>query len=171
MPWLCPTGRTAELRRNVPKQTEQVRVGRGHTAGSRPIRPTPGVGIVLAPSRPDADATDRFITRPTRASGAIVYRSRRRSSPISPNQDRQAMSLIESIHARQILDSRGNPTIECEVQLSDGSMAGPVSPAAPAPVFTRLGNFATATSPSSWGKGSPRRSPTSTGRWPTRWSG
>ncbi|MFM2001630.1 MAG: Enolase [Planctomycetota bacterium] len=32
------------------------------------------------------------------------------------------MSLIESIHARQILDSRGNPTIECEVQLSDGSM-------------------------------------------------
>jgi enolase len=32
------------------------------------------------------------------------------------------MTLIESIHARQILDSRGNPTIECEVQLSDGSL-------------------------------------------------
>ncbi|TVQ00087.1 MAG: phosphopyruvate hydratase, partial [Planctomycetaceae bacterium] len=32
------------------------------------------------------------------------------------------MTLIESIHARQILDSRGNPTIECEVQLTDGSM-------------------------------------------------
>jgi len=31
------------------------------------------------------------------------------------------MTLIESIHARQILDSRGNPTIECEVQLIDGS--------------------------------------------------
>lgn len=31
------------------------------------------------------------------------------------------MSLIESIHARQILDSRGNPTIECEVALIDGS--------------------------------------------------
>ncbi len=31
------------------------------------------------------------------------------------------MSLIESIHARQILDSRGNPTVECEVQLMDGS--------------------------------------------------
>ncbi len=30
------------------------------------------------------------------------------------------MSLIESIHARQILDSRGNPTVECEVQLADG---------------------------------------------------
>lgn len=31
------------------------------------------------------------------------------------------MSLIETIHARQVLDSRGNPTIECEVQLVDGS--------------------------------------------------
>lgn len=31
------------------------------------------------------------------------------------------MSLIESIHARQILDSRGNPTVECEIQLMDGS--------------------------------------------------
>lgn len=31
------------------------------------------------------------------------------------------MSLITSIHARQILDSRGNPTVEVEVTLSDGS--------------------------------------------------
>src|SRR6056297_2739051 len=31
------------------------------------------------------------------------------------------MTLIEAIHARQILDSRGNPTVECEVLLSDGS--------------------------------------------------
>ncbi len=31
------------------------------------------------------------------------------------------MTLIDAIHARQILDSRGNPTIECEVILSDGS--------------------------------------------------
>jgi enolase len=31
------------------------------------------------------------------------------------------MSLISSIHARQILDSRGNPTVEVEVTLSDGS--------------------------------------------------
>ncbi|MEZ6090615.1 MAG: phosphopyruvate hydratase [Pirellulaceae bacterium] len=31
------------------------------------------------------------------------------------------MSLIENVHARQILDSRGNPTIECEVTLMDGS--------------------------------------------------
>ena len=31
------------------------------------------------------------------------------------------MSLIEAVHARQILDSRGNPTVECEVLLSDGA--------------------------------------------------
>ncbi|HEY7426747.1 MAG TPA: phosphopyruvate hydratase [Gemmataceae bacterium] len=32
------------------------------------------------------------------------------------------MSSIESIHAREILDSRGNPTIEVEVILNDGSV-------------------------------------------------
>ena len=33
------------------------------------------------------------------------------------------MSIIESIHARQILDSRGNPTVEVEVLLEDGTFA------------------------------------------------
>ena len=28
---------------------------------------------------------------------------------------------IESIHARQILDSRGNPTVEADIRLEDGS--------------------------------------------------
>jgi enolase len=31
------------------------------------------------------------------------------------------VSQIESIHARQILDSRGNPTVECEVNLRSGA--------------------------------------------------
>lgn len=31
------------------------------------------------------------------------------------------MSKIQSIHAREILDSRGNPTVEVEVKLADGS--------------------------------------------------
>ena len=30
--------------------------------------------------------------------------------------------IIESIHAREILDSRGNPTVEVEVSLEDGSL-------------------------------------------------
>jgi len=31
------------------------------------------------------------------------------------------MFAVDKIHARQIMDSRGNPTIECDVTLSDGS--------------------------------------------------
>ena len=31
------------------------------------------------------------------------------------------MASIEAVHARQILDSRGNPTVEVEVVLDDGS--------------------------------------------------
>jgi len=31
------------------------------------------------------------------------------------------MEKIKNIHAREILDSRGNPTVECDVQLFDGS--------------------------------------------------
>src|ERR1700684_1800907 len=32
------------------------------------------------------------------------------------------MATIEAVHARQILDSRGNPTVEVEVVLDDGSV-------------------------------------------------
>ncbi len=31
------------------------------------------------------------------------------------------MSLIAAVHGRQILDSRGNPTVEVDVVLEDGS--------------------------------------------------
>ena len=48
------------------------------------------------------------------------------------------MSSIESIHAREILDSRGNPTVEVEVILARRrGRAGPPCPAAPAPARTR----------------------------------
>ena len=32
------------------------------------------------------------------------------------------MSLIEDVHAREILDSRGNPTVEVDVALDDGAL-------------------------------------------------
>ncbi|HEB11149.1 MAG TPA: phosphopyruvate hydratase, partial [Spirochaetales bacterium] len=32
------------------------------------------------------------------------------------------MSIIEHVEAREILDSRGNPTVEVELYLEDGSM-------------------------------------------------
>ena len=31
------------------------------------------------------------------------------------------MFEIKKVHARQIMDSRGNPTIECDIELSDGA--------------------------------------------------
>jgi len=33
------------------------------------------------------------------------------------------MSAIASVHARQILDSRGNPTVEVDVRLDSGAFA------------------------------------------------
>ena len=37
---------------------------------------------------------------------------------------------IEAIHARQILDSRGNPTLECEVQLAGAAVGDAAVPSA-----------------------------------------
>src|SRR5690242_21866683 len=38
------------------------------------------------------------------------------------------LATIDAIHARQILDSRGNPTIEVEVALDDGTQARAAAP-------------------------------------------
>src|SRR5579859_2271794 len=53
----------------------------------------------------------------------IPRKSGRMFSPLhSPHQATDPMSTdITRIHAREILDSRGNPTLEAEVTLSDGS--------------------------------------------------
>ena len=57
-----------------------------------------------------------------------------------------AMSAIASIHARQILDSRGNPTVEVEVTLdSGGTGARRGALRAPRPASTRRSSCATAT--------------------------
>lgn len=57
------------------------------------------------------------------------------------------MAVIESVYARQILDSRGNPTVEVVLDTEDGAQAWasfrPVLP----PVKLRLGSVAMATSP------------------------
>ena len=39
-----------------------------------------------------------------------------------------AATTIESVHAREILDSRGNPTVEAEVSLADGSQGRAAAP-------------------------------------------
>jgi enolase len=42
--------------------------------------------------------------------------------PVLNFQQRAAMSNITSVHAREILDSRGNPTVEADVKLASGAM-------------------------------------------------
>jgi enolase len=43
-------------------------------------------------------------------------------------KERNDMSNIAAIHAREVLDSRGNPTVEAEVFLADGSMGRAIVP-------------------------------------------
>src|SRR6187549_3628132 len=38
------------------------------------------------------------------------------------------MTIIEQIHGREVLDSRGNPTVEVEIGLEDGSFARAIVP-------------------------------------------
>ena len=53
------------------------------------------------------------------------------------------MADIMHVFAREILDSRGNPTVEAEVHLDDFSVVSPVFPRVHPPVFTRHTNFGT----------------------------
>src|SRR5690554_5705014 len=40
----------------------------------------------------------------------------------------QMMSYIESVYAREVLDSRGDPTVEVDVELEDGSFGRAIVP-------------------------------------------
>ncbi len=46
----------------------------------------------------------------------------------SKKKGKHGMSNIAAIHAREVLDSRGNPTVEAEVFLADGSMGRAIVP-------------------------------------------
>ena len=63
------------------------------------------------------------------------------------------ITSIADIRGRQVLDSRGNPTVEAEVFLDGGATRGPSCPAAPPPANTKPWNSATATRPIYLGKG------------------
>ena len=54
------------------------------------------------------------------------------------------MAAIEDVIAREILDSRGNPTVEVEVILEDDASAVPRSPPVPRPAPSRRSSCATA---------------------------
>jgi len=51
----------------------------------------------------------------------LQHRIARRSGKTMKERQRDSMTEIASIHAREILDSRGNPTVEADVMLQDGT--------------------------------------------------
>ena len=80
------------------------------------------------------------------------------------------MSKIETLHARQILDSRGNPTVEVEVVLASGAQGR-----AAVPSGASTGEFEATElrdgGDAYGGKGVTRPSATSTARSPRRCAG
>src|SRR5262245_32487503 len=48
--------------------------------------------------------------------------------PPRESLERFPMAVIELVLAREVLDSRGNPTLECEVGLEDGSVGRAIVP-------------------------------------------
>ena len=63
------------------------------------------------------------------------------------------MSIIEGIVGREILDSRGNPTVEVEVELDSGATGVPRCPRVPPPARSRPSSCATVTPSATCGKG------------------
>ena len=55
------------------------------------------------------------------------------------------MATIEAVGAREILDSRGNPTVEVEVALDDGTIARAAVPSGASTGASRPSSCATAT--------------------------
>ena len=71
------------------------------------------------------------------------------------------MSAIADIVAREILDSRGNPTIEVDVVLDSGATGRAAVPSGASTARTRPSNCATTTRPATAARASCRRSPMS----------
>jgi enolase len=65
-------------------------------------------------------AVDKRPALADRLQHRITRRKSRRGSE-KKEREREAMTEIVSIHAREILDSRGNPTVEADVVLEDGT--------------------------------------------------
>jgi enolase len=79
--------------------------------------------IKLCPNNRPSGSTirdDRVTVHPL-ANSPRLRQNDRIHKTIYPRFQGVLMSMIANIHGRQILDSRGNPTVEVEVQLADGS--------------------------------------------------
>ena len=59
---------------------------------------------------------------------------------------------IEKVIGREIIDSRGNPTVEAEVWLEDGTVGRGAAPAAHPPASLRHWSCGTATRAATWAR-------------------
>ena len=59
---------------------------------------------------------------------------------------------IESVVGREILDSRGNPTVEAEITLADGTVARGCAPSGASTGELRRWSCATATRAATWAR-------------------
>ena len=106
--------------RSTPAQRARRPAARGHRRRHRRVDP---------PRRTGA---------PGRLAGAAVQ------LPPVTIVERTTVATIEAVGAREILDSRGNPTVEVEVALDDGTLAGRPCPAGRPPAPSRRSSCATA---------------------------
>ncbi len=67
------------------------------------------------------------------------------------------MSTITNIHARQILDSRGNPTVEVDVITNDGILGRAAVPSGASTGVMKHLNSVTVINPSLWVRASIRQ--------------
>ena len=59
---------------------------------------------------------------------------------------------IESVVGREILDSRGNPTVEAEITLADGTVARGCAPSGASPASLKRWSCGTATGAAIWAR-------------------
>ena len=85
----------------------------GSTCPAGSVSPRPPTGVPSRARRPDPRTAVRVVVRRV---GVCTVRPRGVASL-------SRMAIIEAVGAREILDSRGNPTVEVEVLLDDGSFA------------------------------------------------
>ena len=76
-------------------------------------------------------------------------------------------STIVDIHARQILDSRGNPTIEVDVELADGSFGRAAVPSGASTGIHEALELRDGDKTKYLGRGVIKAVETSTASWPT----
>jgi len=69
------------------------------------------------------------------------------------------MSYIESIRGREVLDSRGNPTVEVEVALMDGGYGRAIVPSGASTGVHEAWKSGMVIKNGTWAKGSGRRLP------------